>query len=96
MTAEFFTLLSSHLTGEGSVISNLIAATSGDQAQLLMAEMKTVSTVFPEVYVFPVKGADYQEPQNVIILATRFSNPLTKTDFANLGEHDYRQNPSTK
>jgi spermidine synthase len=84
MTAEFFTLLSSHLTGEGSVISNLIAATSGDQAQLLMAEVKTMSTAFPEVYVFPVSGADYQEPQNVIILATRLSNPLTKTAFVNL------------
>jgi predicted membrane-bound spermidine synthase len=84
MTAEFFALVSSHLTGEGSLISNLIAATSGDQAQLLMAEVKTMTTAFPEVYVFPVNGADYQEPQNVIILATRLPNPLTKTDFANL------------
>jgi predicted membrane-bound spermidine synthase len=84
MTAEFFSLLVSHLTPEGSAISNLIAATSGDQAQLLMAELKTMHTSFPEVYVFPVKGANYPDPQNVIILATLPSRPLTEADFSNL------------
>ena len=84
MTTEFFKEVASHLTSGGSVISNLIASTSGDQAQLLMAEVRTMSTVFPNVYVFPVRGADYQDPQNVILLGTMLPNRLTKTDFTNL------------
>jgi hypothetical protein len=84
MTAEFFQATATHLTADGVVISNLIAGTSGDTARLLMAEVKTMTTAFPEVYVFPVRGADYQDPQNVIILATMLSSPLTKADFSNL------------
>lgn len=84
MTTEFFEEVASHLTSGGSVISNLIARTSGDQAQLLMAEVRTMSTVFPNVYVFPVRGVDYQDPQNVIIVGTLLPNHLTKVDFTNL------------
>ena len=84
MTTEFFTEVSSHLTSGGSVISNLIAGTSGDQAQLLAAEVRTMSSVFPNVYVFPVMGADYQDPQNVIIIGTLLPNHLSKVDFTNL------------
>jgi spermidine synthase len=84
MTTEFFDEVASHLTSGGSVISNLIAGTSGGQAQLLMAEVRTMSTVFPNVYIFAVKGADYQDPQNVIILGTLLPNHLTKVDFTNL------------
>jgi len=84
MTTEFFKEAASHLTSGGSVISNLIAATSGDQAQLLRAEVRTMNTVFPNVYVFPVRGADYQDPQNVIILGTLLPSHLTKVDFTNL------------
>jgi spermidine synthase len=84
MTAEFFKEVARHLTGDGSVISNLIAGISGAPAQLLTAEVRTMGTVFPNVYVFPVRGPDYQDPQNVIILATLLSTPLTKVDFTNL------------
>jgi len=84
MTAEFFQETATHLTADGVIISNLIAGTSGDTARLLMAEVKTMTTAFPEVYIFPVRGADYQDPQNVIILATMLSSPLTKADFSNL------------
>lgn len=86
MTAEFFQLLRQHLTVEGGVVSNLIAAVSGDQARLLMAEVRTMNTVFPNVYLFPVNGAEYHDPQNVEILATLDSTPLTETDFANLAK----------
>lgn len=81
MTAEFFQLLRQHLTVEGGVVSNLIAAVSGDQARLLMAEVRTMNTVFPNVYLFPVNGAEYHDPQNVEILATLDSTPLTETDL---------------
>ncbi len=83
MTSEFFQLLAAHLTSEGSAISNLIAPTSNG-AQLLKAELKTMGTAFPNIYLFPVRGADYQDPQNIEILATLMPTPLTKAEFANL------------
>ncbi len=85
MTSEFFTLLAAHLSSKGNVISNLIAST-GNGAQLLDAEAKTMGTAFPNIYLFPVRGADYQDPQNIEILATLMPTPLSKADFANLAE----------
>lgn len=84
MTAEFFHLTSDHLSPQGSVISNLIAGISSNDAQLLSAEVRTMETSFPTVYLFPVRGASYTDPQNVEILATMKSTHLTEADFANL------------
>jgi spermidine synthase len=83
MTSEFFQLLAAHLTGEGAIVSNLITSTSNG-APLLSAEVKTMHTTFPNIYLFPVRGADRQDPQNIEILATLMATPLTKTEFANL------------
>jgi spermidine synthase len=84
MTEEFFQVLENHLTSTGSVISNLIASTAGSGAQLLLAEVRTMHTVYPNVYLFPVRGSDYPEPQNIEILTTVTSSTLTKDDFATL------------
>jgi hypothetical protein len=95
MTAEFFKEVAAHLTGEGSVISNLIAGINGDASKLLAAEVRTMGTTFPNVYVFPVSGTDYQNPQNVIILATLQSSTLTKADFENLATRRTSFEPPT-
>jgi spermidine synthase len=84
MTSEFFEQTARHLTNNGSVISNLIAGTSGTSADLLSAEVRTMSTVFSNVYTFPVKGPDYQDPQNVIILGTMLLTHVTEAGFARL------------
>ncbi len=84
MTAEFFRELSNHLTPKGSVISNLISGISGDRAKLLNAEINTMHLAFPNIYVFAVKGTSFQEPQNVIILATLLPNRLAEDDLEHL------------
>lgn len=84
MTEEFFQLLENHLTSNGIVVSNLIASTSGNGAQLLLAEVRTMHTIYPNVYVFPVRGPDYPEPQNIEILTTVMASTLTGDDFAKL------------
>jgi spermidine synthase len=84
MTAEFFELVSSHLTSNGIVISNLISGTSSNNDQLLTAETNTIHTVFPNVYTFAVQGTSDTEPQNVEILATNSAQHLTESDFAQL------------
>jgi len=55
MTREFFEALAEHLNPEGVVVSNLVSSLLGDTSNLLMAEVKTVGEVFPQVYLFPTK-----------------------------------------
>ncbi len=86
MTSEFFQQITEHLNGGGSVISNLIAPI-GNGAQLLDAEVKTMNNAFPNVYLFPVRGTDYADPQNIEILATLLPTHLSKTDFVSLAEN---------
>jgi predicted membrane-bound spermidine synthase len=86
MTDEFFKLLANHLTANGTVISNLIAATTGDNSKLLYAETNTMHLTFPNIYLFPVMGASDTTTQNVIILATLEANPLTESDFQHLAD----------
>ncbi len=86
MTNEFFKLLVNHLTTNGTVISNLIAATSGDNSKLLYAETNTMHLTFPNIYIFPVMGAGYGNPQNVIIVATLQPNTLTENNFQQLAD----------
>ncbi len=84
MTAEFFSEIANHLTTNGTVISNLISGISGDRAQLLEAEQRTMHTIFPNTYTFPVRGSRYLDPQNVMIIATLLPHFLTGTDFQHL------------
>jgi len=86
MTNEFFKLLVNHLTTNGTVISNLIAATSGDNSKLLYAETNTMHLTFPNIYIFPVMGAGYGNPQNVIIVATLQPKTLTENNFQQLAD----------
>lgn len=84
MTAEFFKELVHHLNQKGSVVSNLISGVSSNGNQLLVAEVNTMHTAFPNVYTFATKGIAYTELQNVIIFATLLPEHLTETDFENL------------
>ena len=84
MTLEFFKLVSSHLTSNGIVISNLISGVETDNDQLLTAEVNTMHAVFPDVSAFPVEGTAYIDPQNVEILATNSTQHLTEGEFEQL------------
>lgn len=84
MTEEFFRLLANHLTTNGTVVSNLIALSSGSSSELLAAEINTMQTVFPNVYTFATEGPDYPSVQNMIVLASLSVNHLTEPDFARL------------
>jgi spermidine synthase len=84
MTGEFFKETTAHLRLNGSIISNLISRISNDQNQLLVAEVNTIHTSFPNVYTFAVAGISYQDLQNVIILATLLPQHLISTDFEHL------------
>lgn len=86
MTLEFFRLIADHLRPRGSVVSNLIASVSGRGSELLRAEVNTFRQVFPNVYVFGVRGSAYPDLQNVIVMPTLLQDHLTKEDFGRLAQ----------
>jgi spermidine synthase len=86
MTLEFFRLIADHLRPRGSVVSNLIGSVSGRGSELLRAEVNTFQHVFPNVYVFGVRGSGYPDLQNVIVMPTLLQDRLTEQDFERLAQ----------
>lgn len=76
---EFFQLVHDRLTEEGAFIMNVISAVQGPRGELLAGLLSTVRTVFPHVEVFGM-GGNLNEPQNVILLATKSSWTARITD----------------
>lgn len=81
MTKEFFEEMGRDLSPNGVVISNLITYSVGSGSGLLKAEVQTLQTVFPQVYVFPTRGAQDSQAQNIILVATMNDQRLTQEDL---------------
>jgi spermidine synthase len=81
MTREFFEALAEHLNPDGVVVSNLVSSLLGDTSNLLMAEVKTVGEVFPQVYLFPTKDLSLSWVQNIILVATEAPSRYGKDDL---------------
>ncbi len=71
LTLEFFGEIEKDLTPNGVVVSNIISSLTGRNADIFKAEYKTLSRVFPKVYVFPVSDAGSGFVQNIITVATK-------------------------
>lgn len=77
MTLEFFEALDAHLEPDGIIVSNLISSLIGDTSNLLMSEYKTISKIFPQVYLFYTRTRSTSQVQNIILIATKASNKLS-------------------
>lgn len=86
-TQEFFALAKETLTDDGIFIANLIGDLSGQEPSLMMSEMKTFRSVFPNSYFFAVESPHKTEAQNIIFLGY---NSGKNTD---LNVPAIRQNP---
>jgi spermidine synthase len=65
-TKEFFELAARRLTTNGVLAYNVIGNLRGWRTDLLGAMYKTLTNVFPHVYLFPAT-----ETQNVVLIATK-------------------------
>jgi len=72
-TKEFFQLANNHMTSDGVLAYNVIGQIYGWRADIIGALYSTLKEVFPQVYLFPAK-----ESQNVVMIATKSENRLTK------------------
>jgi spermidine synthase len=85
-TEEFFALAKSKLRPEGVFIANMIGDLSRREPSLIMAEIKTFKTVFPNSYFFAVESAERTDQlQNITLVGYNssrrvdvFSPPVTK------------------
>lgn len=83
-TREFFTEVKARLTPDGVLGSNVIGAVAGPGSALFRAIYRTVASVFPTVYVFPVDwgpGGNPNALRNIILVATTRSR-LSAAEFA--------------
>jgi spermidine synthase len=72
-TREFFALARARLAPGGVLTSNIIGALDGPNSRLFRAIYKTIASVFPTVYVFPVDYGQFGVPaslRNIIVVAT--------------------------
>lgn len=68
-TQEFFALAKSKLRAEGVFIANMIGDLSRREPSLIMAEIKTFRTVFPNSYFFAVESAERTDQlQNITLV----------------------------
>ena len=83
MTLEYFQLLDKRLSSDGVIISNSIGSMAGDRSDIIRAVHKTISQVFPSVYVFPTEH-NSGNLQNIMLAAM-------KTPSVEYGKDELRQ-----
>jgi len=72
-TKEFFEEAKTHLAPDGVLAYNLIASAEGSRSRLFRSMHKTVSTVWEQLWVFPIgigTEGNPTENRNIIVLAT--------------------------
>ena len=86
MTEEFHQLVYDRLSNDGLVISNIITSLDGRSSELFMAEYKTMSSVYPSLYVYPVSSDHGRLVQNVMIIAHKSSDTFTIVELKDRAE----------
>lgn len=64
------------LTTNWLVILNIIGALEGEKSKFIQSEFKTYASIFPHVFLIPVKSTDKNAQQNIMLVALK--NPQTK------------------
>lgn len=77
------------LNNDGVVILNIVSTIDGTRGEFLRAQYQTYKSVFPQVYIFPVKNIrDGNEFQNIMIVALKSSQPIVfKSSNQELNEY---------
>src|SRR3989338_3061685 len=75
-TQEFFGIARDKLTPDGIFVANLIGNLSRQQLSLIMAEIKTFRSVFPNSYFFAVESPVSTDSQNIIFVGYNSNNAI--------------------
>ena len=92
MTLEYFQLLDKKLTSDGIIISNNIGSMTGDRSDIVRAIYKTISQVFPLLYVFPTED-NPRNLQNIMLTAMKTPTvEYSKDELRQLASNNDRNN----
>jgi spermidine synthase len=91
LTLEYFQLLDKRLTSDGIIISNNIGSMTGDRSDIVRAVYKTISQVFPSVYVFPTEN-NLGNLQNIMLTALKTPTEYGKDELRQLASNNYNNN----
>jgi spermidine synthase len=87
MTLEYFQLLDEKLTSDGIIISNNIGSMTGDRSDIIRAVYKTISQVFPSVYVFPIEK-NPGNLQNIMLATMKTPTDYSKDELSQLASNN--------
>lgn len=59
------------LNENGVVVLNIVASIDGKRSKFLQAERKTFSSIFPQVYIFPINSFSEKQVQNIMLVALK-------------------------
>ena len=74
ITKEFFEMAEKKLTAQGIMVINVIGSIIGNESKVFRSLVKTLRRVYPQIYIFPVRGSDklsLNTSQNIILLASK-------------------------
>ena len=92
MTLEYFQLLDKKLTSDGVIISNNIGSMTGDTSEIVRAVYKTISQVFPSLYIFPTED-NPRNLQNIMLAAMKTPTvEYSKDELRQLASNNDRNN----
>lgn len=75
-TKEFFQTAYDQLNDNGMFMANIIGSFDRRTPSLIFSELKTLQAVFPHVYVFGTESPSSLDPQNIIVVAHKSSQPV--------------------
>jgi spermidine synthase len=78
-TVEFMNLAESKLDDDGTLVANVISASSGSGSEFYRAEYRTMQQAFPHVYAFPTSDTPFL--QNIELVATKNESGFTQTEL---------------
>lgn len=91
LTKEAVQKISTLLTEKGIYVVNNATSIEGKDSWLLGATYKTISSVFPQVYVLPLENhIDKLSVQSVVIIAVKDINTPLKISLAKLGAYQLK------
>lgn len=91
-TKEFFQLAKSHLSPQGIFIANVIGSGAVTEESLIFSEIRTMSQVFPFLYVFAVDKAESTQVQNFIIVGMAEQLSPTLIERMNTSSDEFLKN----
>lgn len=79
-TKEFFETVHDKLNPEGIFIMNVIGSLDPQPPSVLLSEIRTLKTVFPNVYLFAVESPSSFDVQNLIVVAHKHDQKMIFDD----------------